>query len=147
MLRYDQARVGDPEVGVDLVTPDFLALAAAFGLPATGVPAIRDGLAVALAKAVASGGPHLVHVPARLDPAAHDLAALARELTPRLGRDHRFGARPGQIRPPSHRTGDQGSPSDADHIAIGSIAIYRDGTRADPDYRSPGAPDTKETAS
>ena len=68
MLRYDQARGGDPEVGVDLVTPDFLALAAAFGLPATGVPAIRDGLAVALAKAVASGGPHLVHVPARLIP-------------------------------------------------------------------------------
>jgi acetolactate synthase-1/2/3 large subunit len=68
MLRYDQARVGDPEVGVDLVTPDFLALAAAFGLPATGVPSVGDGLAVALAKAVASGGPHLVHVPARLVP-------------------------------------------------------------------------------
>jgi acetolactate synthase-1/2/3 large subunit len=68
MLRYDQARVGDPEVGVDLATPDFVALAAAFGIPATGVRSVRGGLAVALAKAVASGGPHLVHVPARLTP-------------------------------------------------------------------------------
>jgi acetolactate synthase-1/2/3 large subunit len=68
MLRYDQARVGDPEVGVDLVGPDFLAVAAAFGMPATGVSSVRDGLAAALAKAVGSGGPHLVHVPARLLP-------------------------------------------------------------------------------
>ena len=68
MLRYDQARVGDPEVGVDLVGPDFLALAAAFGLPATAVPSVGDGLADALAKAVGSGGPHLVHVRARLTP-------------------------------------------------------------------------------
>ena len=63
MLRYDQARVGDPEVGVDLVGPDLFALAAAFGLPATACAVGRDGLAVALAKAVGSGGPHLVHVP------------------------------------------------------------------------------------
>ena len=68
MLRYDQARVGDPEVGVDLVGPDFSALAAAFGLPATAVPSAGDGLADALAKAVGSGGPHLVHVRARLTP-------------------------------------------------------------------------------
>ena len=68
MLRYDQARVGDPEVGVDLVGPDFFAVAAAFGMPATGVSSVRDGLAAALAKAVGSGGPHLVHVPARLVP-------------------------------------------------------------------------------
>jgi acetolactate synthase-1/2/3 large subunit len=67
MLRYDQARVGDPEVGVDLVGPDFPAVAAAFGLPATAVPSL-DGLAGALAEAVGSGGPHLVHVRARLTP-------------------------------------------------------------------------------
>ena len=29
MLRYDQVRAGDAEVGVDLVTPDFVALAEA----------------------------------------------------------------------------------------------------------------------
>ena len=68
MLRYDQARVGDPEVGVDLVGPDLSALAAAYGLPATAVPSVGDGLASALAKAVGSGGPHLVHVRARLIP-------------------------------------------------------------------------------
>lgn len=68
MLRYDQMRAGDPEAGVDLVTPDFVALAAAFGLAATGVPSVRDGLADALAKAVRSGAPHLVRVPARLTP-------------------------------------------------------------------------------
>ena len=68
MLRYDQARGGDPAVGVDLTTPDFVALAAAFGLPSTGVRSVRGGLAVALAKSVASGRPHLVHVPARLTP-------------------------------------------------------------------------------
>lgn len=68
MLRYDQSRAGDPTAGVDLVTPDFVALAGAFGLPATEVPSVRDGLAGALANAVRSGGPHLVRVPARLAP-------------------------------------------------------------------------------
>ncbi|NMH95783.1 thiamine pyrophosphate-dependent enzyme [Pseudonocardia acidicola] len=68
MLRYDQARAGTPHAGVDLVTPDFLALAASFGLPATGVPAIADGLAGVLADALRSGAPHLVRVPARLTP-------------------------------------------------------------------------------
>jgi thiamine pyrophosphate-dependent acetolactate synthase large subunit-like protein len=68
MLRYDQARVGDAAVGVDLVTPDFVTLAAAYGIPATAVPSIREGLDAALTKAVASGAPHLVHVPARLMP-------------------------------------------------------------------------------
>jgi thiamine pyrophosphate-dependent acetolactate synthase large subunit-like protein len=68
MLRYDQTRVGDPEVGVDLVGPDWPALAAAFGLPVTAVPSVGDGLAAALAKALEAGGPHLVHVRARLTP-------------------------------------------------------------------------------
>jgi thiamine pyrophosphate-dependent acetolactate synthase large subunit-like protein len=68
MLRYDQARNGDPAVGVDLVTPDFVRLAGAFGLQATGVRSVREGLGEALAKGVASGGPHLVHVSARLTP-------------------------------------------------------------------------------
>jgi acetolactate synthase I/II/III large subunit len=68
MLRYDQARAGVPAAGVDLTTPDFVAVAAAFGLPSTGVRSVRGGLAVALAKSVASRSPHLVHVPARLTP-------------------------------------------------------------------------------
>jgi acetolactate synthase-1/2/3 large subunit len=63
MLRYDQIHAGDDEVGVDLVTPDFPALAAAFGIPARQVT-IRD-LAGALAPAE---GPRLVHLRARLTP-------------------------------------------------------------------------------
>ncbi|MCW2717129.1 thiamine pyrophosphate-binding protein [Pseudonocardia sp.] len=68
MLRYDQVRAGDAEVGVDLTTPDFVALATAFGLPATNVPSVGVGLEKALIAAVASGGPHLVRVPALLTP-------------------------------------------------------------------------------
>ena len=69
MLRYDQARVGDPEVGVDLVGPDFFAAG-------RGVRAARHRRCRRSATAwpprwprrSASGGPHLVHVPARLIP-------------------------------------------------------------------------------
>jgi thiamine pyrophosphate-dependent acetolactate synthase large subunit-like protein len=67
MLRYDQERAGDVPRGVDLVTPDFPALAAAFGLHATAVPSMAE-LAGPLAAAVRSGLPHLVRVPARLLP-------------------------------------------------------------------------------
>ncbi|MFC5994956.1 thiamine pyrophosphate-binding protein [Pseudonocardia hispaniensis] len=68
MLRYDQERAGTPQSGVDLLTPDFLTLAGAFGLPATGVPEIGGDLSAVLAQALRSGAPHLVRVPARLLP-------------------------------------------------------------------------------
>jgi acetolactate synthase-1/2/3 large subunit len=42
MLRYDQVVAGHPEVGVDLVTPDFVALAGSFGLAATAVTGIDE---------------------------------------------------------------------------------------------------------
>jgi acetolactate synthase I/II/III large subunit len=67
MLRYDQSRAGARHVGVDLTAPDFVALAAAFGLPATAVAAVAD-VGPALAAALGTGGPHLVHVRARLTP-------------------------------------------------------------------------------
>ncbi|GAA2548008.1 thiamine pyrophosphate-binding protein [Pseudonocardia hydrocarbonoxydans] len=67
MLRYDQRRAGHPERGVDLVTPDLPALAAAFGLAATAVGSTAE-LRAPLAAAVASGAPHLVRVPAALTP-------------------------------------------------------------------------------
>ena len=84
------------------------ALAAAFGLPATAVPSIGDGLAGALAKAVGSrrAAPRARARPAH--PAAHHVAALARGLA---------------------------SSCDAEHIVRWTIAIYRDGTRADTGYR------------
>lgn len=63
MLRYDQVHSGDAEIGVDLVTPDFVALATAFGLPATAVASVDD-----LAGALRAPAPHLVHIRARLTP-------------------------------------------------------------------------------
>jgi thiamine pyrophosphate-dependent acetolactate synthase large subunit-like protein len=67
MLRYDQVRAGHPEVGVDLLTPDFGALAASFGLASTAVQKVAE-LGDALTAAVRSGRPHLVHVRAALTP-------------------------------------------------------------------------------
>ena len=37
MLRFDQVRAGEEPFGVDLVRPDFAALAASFGVPATTI--------------------------------------------------------------------------------------------------------------
>ncbi|MDN5917191.1 MAG: thiamine pyrophosphate-binding protein [Pseudonocardia sp.] len=68
MLRYDQDRAGHPHAGVDLHTPDLVALAGAFGMAATGVAAIGPDLATALTESVASGLPHLFRVSARLLP-------------------------------------------------------------------------------
>ncbi len=65
MLRYDQLRAGHPSSGVDLVTPDFVALAASFGLAATAVPSMAE-LREPLAAAV--GSPHLLRVSSRLTP-------------------------------------------------------------------------------
>jgi acetolactate synthase-1/2/3 large subunit len=67
MLRYDQDVAGHPHVGVDLCTPDFVALAATFGMAATAVPETAE-LADALSAALSTGRPHLVHVRARLKP-------------------------------------------------------------------------------
>ncbi|MBC3192930.1 thiamine pyrophosphate-binding protein [Pseudonocardia sp. C8] len=66
MLRYDQDRAGAPHAGVDLHTPDLVALAGAYGLDAvdTGI----DGLGAALRDAAGSGRPRLVRVAAALLP-------------------------------------------------------------------------------
>lgn len=68
MLRFDQVHAGVPTRGVDLATPDFAALAAAFGVPAETVDGFGDGFADALAKSLATDGPHLVAVRAALTP-------------------------------------------------------------------------------
>ncbi|WP_165922511.1 thiamine pyrophosphate-binding protein [Pseudonocardia endophytica] len=64
----DTARAGHPHTGMDLHTPDLVALAAAFGMPATEVTGTGPELTRALTGAVDAGGPHLVRVPARLMP-------------------------------------------------------------------------------
>ena len=51
MLRYDQRNAGDEIFGVDLVTPDFAALARSFGITAETV----DGLGKDFGEALAAG--------------------------------------------------------------------------------------------
>ena len=68
MLRYDQQVFGHEERGVDLVGPDWLALAAAFGLVAEEAASAGEPLRLALARAAAAAGPRLVLLKARLYP-------------------------------------------------------------------------------
>jgi thiamine pyrophosphate-dependent acetolactate synthase large subunit-like protein len=68
MLRFDQRAFGHPERGFDLAGPDWLALAAAFGIVAEEAAGAGEPLRAALARAAASGGPRLVLLRAALYP-------------------------------------------------------------------------------
>jgi acetolactate synthase-1/2/3 large subunit len=68
MLRYDQDVAGHPNTGVDLHTPDFVALAASFGVPAVLVDGFGPSFGARLAEFVAAEGPNLLVVRARLKP-------------------------------------------------------------------------------
>ncbi len=68
MLRFDQARAGDPAFGVDLCTPDFVALAQAFDVPASRVSGFGDAFAAELAGSLAVAGPVVIVVDAALRP-------------------------------------------------------------------------------
>ncbi len=68
MLRYDQRHAGVPSRGVDLTTPDFAAMARAFGVPARSVTGLETDFAAALAESVAEPGPNVVVVDAALTP-------------------------------------------------------------------------------
>jgi acetolactate synthase-1/2/3 large subunit len=68
MIRYDQDLNGDPREGVDLVTPDFVALAAAFGIRADSVDGLGEHFAVALKGHVALKEPTLLVARAALGP-------------------------------------------------------------------------------
>ncbi len=68
MLRFDQARAGDPPFGVDLRTPDFVALAHAFDVPAARVEGFGDAFATELAGSLATEGPVVIVVDAALRP-------------------------------------------------------------------------------
>ena len=68
MLRYDQQRAGEPRAGVDLHVPDLVALAAAFGLPATDLGPAVDRLPDALRRAAGVTGPSLVRLGMTLVP-------------------------------------------------------------------------------
>jgi len=66
MLRYDFVKDGEHPVGTELDPPDFVALAAAFRVPAREVTV--DELTAAVAEGIASGGPNLLVVKATYDP-------------------------------------------------------------------------------
>ncbi|MBW4719943.1 thiamine pyrophosphate-binding protein [Saccharothrix obliqua] len=68
MLRYDQENSGRPAHGVDLHTPDFVALARSFGVPASEVDGFGAGFAERLAECVAQDGPNVLVVRAELKP-------------------------------------------------------------------------------
>jgi thiamine pyrophosphate-dependent acetolactate synthase large subunit-like protein len=67
MLRYDQDRAGDAHRGVDLVGPDFVALAASFGIQATRLDGV-GALASELADAFASCRPRILVLDLALTP-------------------------------------------------------------------------------
>ena len=66
MLRY--GREDEPDNGCDLSPVDFVAVAEGFGIAAERVDGLGDDYGQALAKAVASGEPRLIHAHARLVP-------------------------------------------------------------------------------
>ncbi len=66
MLRYGNDP--DTDFGTELATPDFAVVARGFGVTARAVDGVGDSYRAALAEAVASGAPNLLHVRARLYP-------------------------------------------------------------------------------
>jgi thiamine pyrophosphate-dependent acetolactate synthase large subunit-like protein len=68
MIRFDQDRHGDPREGVDLVNPDFVALARSFGVRADRVEGLGEHFAMALRAHVTLREPTLLVASAALGP-------------------------------------------------------------------------------
>ncbi len=68
MLRYDQKHAGQQVFGVDLMTPDFAALARSFGIRSHTVDGFGTDFAAAFAEQLADAAPSMLVVRARLDP-------------------------------------------------------------------------------
>jgi thiamine pyrophosphate-dependent acetolactate synthase large subunit-like protein len=68
MLRYDQNRSGAATYGVDLHTPDFVALAESFGVRAEAVDGLDDAFSQALARHLAESEPSVLVARAALEP-------------------------------------------------------------------------------
>jgi acetolactate synthase-1/2/3 large subunit len=68
MIRYDQDLHGDPREGVDLANPDFVALAASFGIRADSVDGLGEHFGMALKGHVALREPTLLVARAALGP-------------------------------------------------------------------------------
>ena len=68
MLRFDQKLAGEEPFGVDLVTPDFAALAASFGVPSTRVEGFGSEFEHALGRSLDAGEASMIIVRASLKP-------------------------------------------------------------------------------
>jgi thiamine pyrophosphate-dependent acetolactate synthase large subunit-like protein len=68
MIRYDQDMHGDPREGVDLVSPDFVALAASFGIRADSVDGLGEHFGMALKGHVSLKEPTVLVARASLGP-------------------------------------------------------------------------------
>jgi len=68
MLRFDQILAGEEPFGVDLVVPDFVALAASFGVPARTVNGFGPDFEQALRAAIDTAEPNVIVVNAALKP-------------------------------------------------------------------------------
>lgn len=68
MLRYDQHARGDAPFGVELQTPDFVALAGSFGLFAEAVDGVGPGFGATLRAHAGNGIPSVIVARARLAP-------------------------------------------------------------------------------
>jgi thiamine pyrophosphate-dependent acetolactate synthase large subunit-like protein len=68
MLRFDQRHRGEPTFGVDLATPDFVAMARSFGIEAEGVEGLGDEFGRALTRHVATDAPTVLVARAGLEP-------------------------------------------------------------------------------
>jgi acetolactate synthase-1/2/3 large subunit len=68
MLRFDQRRSGAETYGVDLHTPDFVAMAESFGIRAEAVDGLEDAFSSALARHLADAEPSVLVARAQLEP-------------------------------------------------------------------------------
>jgi thiamine pyrophosphate-dependent acetolactate synthase large subunit-like protein len=68
MLRYDQRQSGEATFGVDFPTPDFTAVAAAFGIPTRSVDGLGEPLRQALRDSLAGDGPSVLVLKQALNP-------------------------------------------------------------------------------
>jgi thiamine pyrophosphate-dependent acetolactate synthase large subunit-like protein len=68
MLRFDQQLAGHETYGVDLLTPDYVALAQSFGIRAQAVDGLAGEFSAALGEHVATGEPSVLVARAALEP-------------------------------------------------------------------------------
>lgn len=68
MLRFDQEHAGEPTFGVDLHTPDFVALAQSFGVEAHSTPGFGADFEATLRECLGHPGPNLLVTEAKLRP-------------------------------------------------------------------------------